>query len=277
MERAIMLKNTETGQALTLPVTPPEYPMAAGREVETLDMARTGKIALPGLKDLFDGTLEFMLPAREYPFLTAGGVADPQYYLDLLTAWSEAAQVCRYIVAGTQVNLPVLLGQLSWREQDGSNDVYCALPLREYRYLEEVRTEALTQNSGRAAESAGQAAAARQYVVVKGDTLWAICRRFYGDGSLYGKLAAANGIKNPNLIYPGQVLTIPPLEELAGLAAVSATASGSTQSVSEKSTAWRWDGASAMRSARASAREALGLGARSERTLATAAQMVALQ
>ena len=47
------------------------------------------------------------------------------------------------------------------------------------------------------------------YTVVKGDSLWAICKRTYGDGSLAYKLATANGIKNPNLIYPGQVLIIP--------------------------------------------------------------------
>lgn len=79
MERVIILKNTDTGQALTLPVTPSSYPMAAGRAVERLDMAQTGQIALPGLKSLFMGTLEFMLPARQYPFLTAGAVAQPSH------------------------------------------------------------------------------------------------------------------------------------------------------------------------------------------------------
>ena len=40
--------------------------------------------------------------------------------------------------------------------------------------------------------------------MAKGDTLWGICRRYYGDGQLAWKLAEANGIKNANLIYPGQ-------------------------------------------------------------------------
>ena len=77
MERVIILKNTDTGEALTLPVTPSGYPMAAGRGVERLDMAQTGQIALPGLNTLFTGTLEFLLPARAYPFLTAGAAAQP--------------------------------------------------------------------------------------------------------------------------------------------------------------------------------------------------------
>ena len=49
----------------------------------------------------------------------------------------------------------------------------------------------------------------RTYTVVSGDTLWAISERFYGDGNHYMRIAEASGIANPDLIFPGQVLTIP--------------------------------------------------------------------
>lgn len=51
--------------------------------------------------------------------------------------------------------------------------------------------------------------AARTYTVESGDTLWAIAERFYGDGSKYQVIADASGISNPDLIHPGEVLTIP--------------------------------------------------------------------
>jgi nucleoid-associated protein YgaU len=51
--------------------------------------------------------------------------------------------------------------------------------------------------------------APRTYTVESGDTLWAIAERFYGDGSQYQRIADASGIGNPDLIYPGQQLTIP--------------------------------------------------------------------
>ncbi|BCZ23619.1 LysM peptidoglycan-binding domain-containing protein [Mycobacterium senriense] len=51
--------------------------------------------------------------------------------------------------------------------------------------------------------------AARTYTVASGDTLWAIAERFYGDGNRYQAIADASGISNPDLIQPGQVLTIP--------------------------------------------------------------------
>lgn len=47
------------------------------------------------------------------------------------------------------------------------------------------------------------------YVVQKGDTLWAIAKKYYGDGSKYPKIASANGISNPNIIHVGQKLLIP--------------------------------------------------------------------
>jgi nucleoid-associated protein YgaU len=50
---------------------------------------------------------------------------------------------------------------------------------------------------------------ARTYTVVSGDTLWAIAERFYGDGSKYQVIADASGISNPDLIHPGDELTIP--------------------------------------------------------------------
>jgi len=45
--------------------------------------------------------------------------------------------------------------------------------------------------------------------VQSGDTLWAIAEQFYGDGNRYPEIAGASGIDNPDLIQPGQLLTIP--------------------------------------------------------------------
>lgn len=69
----------------------------------------------------------------------------------------------------------------------------------------------------RAAEAAGtgdtttNTAPIRSVTVQKGDTLWAISRERYGDGVLYVKLfdANRNSIRDPDLIYPGQIFTIP--------------------------------------------------------------------
>ncbi|MEC3862153.1 LysM peptidoglycan-binding domain-containing protein [Mesobacterium sp. TK19101] len=55
------------------------------------------------------------------------------------------------------------------------------------------------------------AAPVRAVTVQPGNTLWAIARDRYGEGTLYVKLFEANRdrIRDPDLIYPGQVFDIP--------------------------------------------------------------------
>ena len=54
-------------------------------------------------------------------------------------------------------------------------------------------------------------ATVRTYKVKKGDTLWAIAKKYYGSGAKYPTIYNANKdkIKNPNLIQIGWVLKIP--------------------------------------------------------------------
>lgn len=49
------------------------------------------------------------------------------------------------------------------------------------------------------------------HTVEKGDTLWAIATKHYGNGAKYNTIFEANKpmLKHPDKIYPGQVLRIP--------------------------------------------------------------------
>lgn len=53
--------------------------------------------------------------------------------------------------------------------------------------------------------------AVRRVVVQRGNTLWGIARSNYGEGILYVRVFDANRdkIRDPDLIYPGQVFTVP--------------------------------------------------------------------
>jgi nucleoid-associated protein YgaU len=55
------------------------------------------------------------------------------------------------------------------------------------------------------------AAATGQYTVQQGNSLWIIARKAYGAGTHFTMIYSANRehIRDPNLIYPGQVITLP--------------------------------------------------------------------
>ena len=205
----IVFRHIETNTELIMPVSPPDFYVEEGRAAERLDMTDTGQVHLPGLRQLFDQRMEFLLPASERNYTAGGWAGDPYAVVDRLAGWSDSGAVLRFIVTGTPVNYPVLLGPVRHGQKDGTGDVYVTLELRRYRELAEESTEICpdTGNLGRAApqEEKGEGS----YTVVKGDTLWGICRRTYGDGRLAWKLAKANGIKNADLIFPGQVVELP--------------------------------------------------------------------
>ena len=60
--------------------------------------------------------------------------------------------------------------------------------------------------------ASSQAAEATMYTVKKGDTLWAIAKAHYGEGAKYKAIFEANRpmLSDPDKIYPGQTLRIPP-------------------------------------------------------------------
>ena len=72
-----------------------------------------------------------------------------------------------------------------------------------------------TQNTNRLDnESVNATNQQKSYKVVKGDSLWAISQKHYGNGSLYTKIKEANKTKYPslsknNVIYVGWELIIP--------------------------------------------------------------------
>ena len=98
-------------------------------------------------------------------------------------------------------------------------DVAVDVNLKQWRpYGTKTATVEQPAESGQAAtvtvekeRDASTAPTAKTYTVKAGDSLWAIAAKYYGKGAEYSKIASANTdkISNPNLIYPGQVLTIP--------------------------------------------------------------------
>jgi LysM repeat protein len=204
--RKIIFFDTQKSTELVLPVTPSSFEVSHGINVETINIHTLGDVALAGYGTLPAFKVECMFPAKNYPFLQATAMIDPYGYVDKFKNWCDNRAVLRFIVSDTTVNIPVLIAEIVYGEKDGTGDVYATITMRKYRELSAVQMS----NTGNSARSTKRTTVAVQaYTIKSGDTLSAICRKYYGDASLYPKLASYNGIKNPHLIYAGNTIKLP--------------------------------------------------------------------
>lgn len=213
MKRIIYLREDGGKTAISLPVTPAEFRVFSGMNIEVVNIHAVGDATIAGLKTMQSIQLECMFPAHKYPFNTSGASTNPYYYTKIIENWVSKRVALRFIVSGTKINVPIFVEEVAYGESDGTNDMYVSLTLRERTVLKQVRVQSKKANSKNPSPAASNEATIT-YKIKRGDTLSAICRKYYGSASYYPKLAKYNSIKNPNLIYAGDTLKIPPKEKL---------------------------------------------------------------
>jgi len=72
-----------------------------------------------------------------------------------------------------------------------------------------VEPKKSTKDIGKTTMKTENAISGATYEVVRGDNLWNIAVRAYGDGYKWVQIARENNLKNPNLIHAGNIFTIP--------------------------------------------------------------------
>ncbi len=215
MLRKFIFKDTAGRRELVLPVTPESFQLDHGIHVEKINIHEAGDINLAGGGALAQITINCIFPENDYVFSRAEDT--PYNYVNTFERWSDRHTVLRFVISDTTVNLPVLVENIAYGEQDGTNDVYAAIRLQEYRELDAVETErASTGNKPRASDRGSSGGSDQTYEVKYGDTLCAICRRYYGSDkpAVYTALAKYNGRSNPNILYAGEVIKIPSRSKL---------------------------------------------------------------
>ncbi len=86
-------------------------------------------------------------------------------------------------------------------ENPGLVFVGAKLSIPDVKAKEVTNTEVVVQNN--------KPITATSYTVVKGDYLWEIAVRAYGDGYKWVEIAKANNLVNPDVIHSGNVLKLP--------------------------------------------------------------------
>ena len=100
--------------------------------------------------------------------------------------------------------IPGWVKKLRWYvvEVSGDRAVINKDESSKYAIMSPVKTSALAVAGTKPSENY------RIHTVVHGDTLWAIAKKYLGNGSRYKKIVSLNGLKS-NVIYSGMKLKIP--------------------------------------------------------------------
>ena len=209
-----------------LPVNPEQIEESSTQAIEKFEILKLGQIAIPTHMELKEYSFECELPHRPLHYVeTSGGFKDADFYLNLFRTWREKKEPVRFIASNgisDDIDTLVLIEELTVIERAGEEgDKYVSLQLLEYRDFGKrpsavviTPTPAETVIAVVKKEEPAPPVNPKSngtHVVQPGDTLWAIAKKYYGDGNQYPKIYNANKdkIKNPNLIYPGQKLVIP--------------------------------------------------------------------
>lgn len=170
------------------------------------------------------GLTEITLPLV-FPMLTAS--KHPDHYLALLERAKTQKATTQFIMTRTSpagqllfdTNIKVSVEDYTIEEGAANGlDVSVDIKLKQYRdygtrivAIKNTETGKKAVTAQQSTRSTANAPQTKIYTVKKGDTLWGIAKTYYGNGAKYQTIYAANKdkIKNPNLIYVGQVFTIP--------------------------------------------------------------------
>lgn len=204
-----------------LPVNPEEIKRSREMQIEAYQVLGSGQVSIPAYYGLETFSFEAEFPSQRYHYInTNGNFHDADYYEKMFRKAQKNMMPIRFIASNEitdDISCKVLVKNVESVEKAGEEgDKYITLTLMEYkapgkRYIAvPTATVTIKQEETPTAQTNPAVSENKTYTVREKDTLWALAKQFYGNGALFTKLVAANpGIKNPNLIYPGQVLSIP--------------------------------------------------------------------
>ena len=208
---------------IRFPVVPPSIGVNRSNNIDTESVIKLGEVPI------FNGTslktIEFtsFFPNQEYSFCDYTGFMKPYEFSEKIQKWMYEGKPLRVIVTDSPTNMQCLIQQFDTVEQDGTRDLYFTLNLLEYRPIEVPNlSNSNTSSNSNSTENISRPSEAnnnsnnqqKTHKVVKGDTLYDIAKKHYGNGNLYTKIKEANKTKYPsfaknNVIYVGMELIIP--------------------------------------------------------------------
>ena len=218
----IYITNLETRETLIIPMLPQEVSGTIGNRFASYQIIKNGEVKIPTGTNLDSYTWSGTFPGAfryAYPFIRHKKAPKKcDKFMQGLKAKHGKAVKARLMITETNINLDVYLESYTPKEVGGYGDIqYTVKFIRAKKLSVKKSAKAATplKNSPPADASSRTGDQGNTYTVVKGDCLWKIAQKFYGAGKEYPKIYQANKATidahhgGPNMIWPGDVLTIP--------------------------------------------------------------------
>lgn len=209
----------QNGTELSIPVLPDKLKVSSPGKNKNATVLGIGEVLRLREKGLRSMSWESHFPAHGAPYVS-GRLTSPISLVRAIQGARDRKETVRFLLLGADLDINTTMGveSFDYEERGGEpGDLYYSIKLTEWKAHGAKRlslqtdkgvVEAVEEPPARA----GGLPTPKTYTVVSGDTMWGIAKRAYGDGAKWKDIYAANKPPvgaNPNLIYAGQVLTIP--------------------------------------------------------------------
>lgn len=207
------------GSKIQFPMLPEKVNLGADAKFMTYSIISLGDVKIPRGKGTKEISWSGIFPGsvRKKNSLVRK-FTKPNTLIKDMEKYRDNGTKCTLLVTGTCINYTVYISSFKGKYSGGAGDFYYDIKFVIAREIKirttnelKIKSPAARTESKKKSKNTKTEKKTRTYTVQSGDCLWRIAQKFLGNGARYMEIYNLNKskIKNPNLIYPGQVLTIP--------------------------------------------------------------------